>query len=72
MIHSLCYKSDEEKLARLNMLTIEQRRLRGKLRECFEILERFTDDEANKLFIIDDLSRARSNEELKCIKKVLD
>ncbi len=40
MIPSLRNKSYEERLARLNMFSLEKRRLRGKLIKCFKILKR--------------------------------
>ncbi len=61
MIPSLRNKSYEERLARLNLFSLEKRFLRGKLRECFKILKGFTNVDANKLFSIDELSRTRSN-----------
>ncbi len=41
--------------------SLEKRRLRGKLIECFKIFKGFTNVDANKLFSIDNLSRTRSN-----------
>ncbi len=63
MIPSLHNRSYEERLARLNLFSLEKRRLRGKLTECFKIrvLKGFTYVDANKLLSIDDLSRTRSN-----------
>ncbi len=59
--------SYEEKLARLNLFSLEKRRLRGKLTECFKILKGFTNMDANRLFLIDDSSRTRSNRiKLRC------
>ncbi len=40
MISSLHNKSCEERLSRLNLFSLEKRRLRGKLIECFKILRR--------------------------------
>ncbi len=76
MIPSLRNKSYEERLARLNLFSLEKRRLRGKFIECFKIRKGFTNVDANKLFSIDDLSRTSSNGiksrcrqiELDCIK----
>ncbi len=56
MIPSLRKKSYEERLARLDLFSLEKRRLRGKLIECFKILKGFTNVDANKLFSVDDLS----------------
>ncbi len=61
IIPSLRNKSYEERLARLNPFSLEKRRIRGKLVECFKILKGFTNVDANKLFSIDNLSRTRSN-----------
>ncbi len=61
MIPSLRNKSYEERLTRLNLFSVEKRRLRGKLIECFKILRGFPNIDANKQFSIDDLSRTRSN-----------
>ncbi len=61
MIPSLHNKFYEEWLARLNLFSLEKRRLRGKLIDCFKILKGFTSVDANKLFSIDDLSRTKSN-----------
>ncbi len=61
MIPSLRNKSYEERLARLNLFSLEKRRLRGKLIEFFKILKGFTNVDANRLFLIDDSSRTRSN-----------
>ncbi len=61
MIPSLRYKSYEKRLARLNLFSFEIRSLRKKLTECFKILKGFTNVDANRLFLIDDSSRTRSN-----------
>ncbi len=61
MMPSLRNKSYEERLARLNPFSLEKRRLRGKLIECFKILEGFMNVDAHKLFSVDELSRTRSN-----------
>ncbi len=76
MILSLRNKSYEERLARLSLFSLEKRCFLGKLREYFRILKGFTNADANKLFLIDDLLRTRSNEvkliyiqiQLDCIK----
>ena len=61
MITSLRNKSYEERLARLNLFSLEKRRLRGKNIECYKILKGFTNVDANKMFSIDNTSRTRSN-----------
>ncbi len=58
MIPSLSNKSYEERLARLNLFSLEKRRLRGKLKS-FKILKGFTNVDVNKLLSTDDLSRTR-------------
>ncbi len=65
-------KSHEEKLARPNLFTLEKRR-RGKLIECPKILKGFTNVDVNRLFLIDDSSRTRSNGvKLRCKHIYLD
>ncbi len=61
MIPSLHDKSYEERLARLNLFSLEKCHLQEKPIECFKILKGFTNVDANKLFSIDELSRTRSN-----------
>ncbi len=56
MIQSLRNKSYEERLARLNLFSLEKQRLRRKLIKYFKILKGFTNVDANKLFSIDNLS----------------
>ena len=73
MITSLRNISYEERLARLNLFSLEKRRLRGKLIECFKILKGFTNVDASKLFSIDNSSRTRSNGlKLRCRQVQLD
>ncbi len=73
MIPSLRNKSYEVRLARLNLSSLEKRRLRGKLIECFKILKGFTNDDAKKLFSIENLSRTKSNGiKLRCRQTELD
>ncbi len=60
MIPSLRNESFEERLARLNLFSLEKCRLQGKLIECFKILIEFTNVDTNKLFSIDNLLRTRS------------
>ncbi len=43
------------------MFSIDKRRHREKLIECFKMLREFTDMDASKLFSIDNRSRTRSN-----------
>ena len=59
MITSLRNKSYDERLASLNLFSLEKRRLRGKLIERYKILKRFTNVDANKLFSIDNSARTR-------------
>ncbi len=61
MIPSLRNKLYEERFAQLNLFSLEKRRLRGKIIECFKIREGFTTVDANKMFSIDNTSRTRSN-----------
>ena len=73
MITSLRNKSYEERLASLNLFSLEKRRLRGKLIECYKILKGFTNVDANKLFSIDNSARTRSNGvKLRCKQVQLD
>ncbi len=67
MIPSLRNKPYEERLAYLNLFSLEKRRLRGQLIECFKILNGFTNVDASKLFMMDDTTRTRNNgAKLKC------
>ncbi len=61
MITSLRNKSYEERLARLNLLSLEKRWLRGKNIECFKIVKGFMNLDASKMFLIDNTSQTRSN-----------
>ncbi len=61
MIPFLRNKSYEERLDRLNLFSLEKRRLRGKLNECFKILKGLMNVDTNKLFSTDNLPRTRSN-----------
>ncbi len=59
MIPSLRNKPYEERLSLLNLFSLEKRRLRGKVIECFKLLNGFT--------IVDDSSRTKNNgAKLKC------
>ncbi len=67
MIPSSRNKSFEERLSILNMFSLEKRRLRGKLIECFKLLNGFTNVDTSILFMIDDTLRTRNNGlKLKC------
>ncbi len=67
MIPSLRRKLYEERLSYLNIFSLEKRRLRGKLIECFKIFNVFTDPDPTNLFVMDDSTRTRSNgAKLKC------
>ncbi len=46
--------SRKKKLSTLKMFSLEKRRCRGKLIECFKILTGFTSVDKTKLFMIDD------------------
>ena len=73
MITSLRNKPYEERLASLNLFSLDKRRLRGKLIECFKILKGFTNVDPRQLFSIDNSSRTRSNGvKLKCKQVQLD
>ena len=61
LIPSLRNKPYEERLARLNLFSLEKRRLRGKIIECFKIIKGFTNVDASKLFSIDNSTRTRNN-----------
>ncbi len=64
IIPSLRNKSYEERLSTLIMFSLEKRRLRGKLIECYKISYGFTNVDRSTLFMIDDTLRTRNN----CIK----
>ncbi len=53
MITSFRNKSYEEMLGRLNLFSVEERRLQEKIIECFKMLKRFMNVDAGKLFSID-------------------
>ncbi len=74
MIPSLSNKLYKERLARLNLFSLEKRCYEENLyTECFKILKGFTNVDANRLFIIDDSSRTRSNGvKLRCRQIQLD
>ncbi len=62
IIPSLLNKPNDERLPHLNIFSLEKRRLRGKLTECFKILNGFA-----KLFEIDDSTLTRNiGAKLKC------
>ncbi len=60
MITSLRNKSYVERLACLNLFSLEKHRLRGKLNECFNIIKGFTNVDARKLFLVDCTPRTRN------------
>ena len=73
MITTLRTLPYEERLARLNLFSLEKRPLRGKLIESFKILKGFTNVDASKLFSIDNSSRTRNNGlKLRCKQVQLD
>ncbi len=61
MIPSLRNKPYEERLSHLNLFSLETRRLRGKLIECFKILNGFINVDPNKLLLMDDSTLTRNN-----------
>lgn len=61
LIPSLRNKSYHERLRDLNLFSLEKRRLRGQLIECFKTLKGFNKVDASKLFTVDMDSRTRSN-----------
>ncbi len=61
MITSLRNKSYEERLAQLNLFSIEKRRLRLKNIGWFKILKGFTYVDASDILSIDNTSRTRCN-----------
>ncbi len=67
MIPSLRNKTYEERLSHLNLLSLEKHRLRGKLIECFKVLNGFTNVDLTKLIGMNDTTRKRNNStKLKC------
>ncbi len=73
MILSLHNKPYEERLPQLNLFSLEKRRRRGKLIECFKTLNCFTNVDPTKLFEIDEATRTRNNgARLKCRQVHLD
>ncbi len=64
----LHYKTPyEERLSHVNLFSLEKRRLRGKLIECYRILNGFTNVDPTKLFCDGRLTRTRNNgAKLKC------
>ncbi len=58
---SLRSKSYEERLAPPTLFSLEKRRLRGKIIECFKILKGFTNVDASKMFSMIK-SRTRNSE----------
>ncbi len=73
MITSLRNKPYEERLARLNLFSLEKRRLRGKIIQYFKILKGFTNVDASNMSSIDNTSRTRNNEvKIRCKQVQLD
>ncbi len=73
MITSLRNKSYEERLAQLKLFSLEKRRLQGKISECFNMLNGFTNVDVSSMFPIDRGSRARSNGvKLRCKRVQMD
>ncbi len=73
MITSLRNKPYEERLARLNLFSLDKRRLRGKIIACIKVLKGFTNVDASKMFSIDNTSRTRTNGvKLRCKQVQLD
>ncbi len=73
MITSLRNKPYKERLARLNLFSLERRRLRRKITECFKIFKGFTNVDASKMLSIDNTPRIRSNgAKLRCKQVQLD
>ncbi len=56
MVHSLCNKPYKERLSHLHLFSLEKRRRRGKLIECFKILNGFTNVDPTKIFVMEDLT----------------
>ncbi len=72
MITSLRNKSCKERLARLNLSSLENRQRRRKMIE-FKMLNGFTNIDASKMFSTDNTSRTRSNGvKLRCKQVQLD
>ncbi len=73
MITSLRNKKYEERLARLNLFSLEKRRLKGKIIECCKIFKGFTNVETSKMFSIDNTPQTRRNGvKLSCKQVQLD
>ncbi len=67
IIPSLLKKSYKERLSHLKLFSLEKRRLKGKLIQCFKIPNGFTNVDPTKLFETDDSTRKRNNgAKLKC------
>ncbi len=66
-IPSLFNKPYKERLSHLKLFSLEKRRLREKLIQCFKILNGFTNVDPTKLFEIDDsMSKRNNGANLKC------
>ncbi len=67
MIPTLCNKPYKERLSHLNLFSLKKRWLRGKLIECFNIFNGFTNVDPTNLFETDESTRTRNNgAKLKC------
>ncbi len=73
MSTSLINKPYKGRSTRINLFSLDNRLLRGKLSEYFKILKGFTHVDAGKLFSINNSSRGRSNGvKLRCQQVQLD
>ncbi len=61
MIPSLRTKPFEERLERLNLFTLEKRRLRGDMIQVFKYLNQFSNVDHSNLFTFQTNSRTRNN-----------
>ncbi len=73
MITFLRNKSYQEKLAQINLFSVEKRQLRGEIIECFKILKGFTNLDAVMLFSTDNTLRTKNiTIKLRCKQVLLD
>ncbi len=73
MITSLRNKLYEKRLASLNLFSLDKRRDRGKLVECFKILQGSSNVNAHKLLSTDNSSKSsRKGVKLRCKQVQLD
>ena len=61
LIPSIRNKSYHERLKELNLFSLEKRRARGQLIECFKTLNGFNNVDASKIFTVDHSGRTRGN-----------